>query len=624
MNIPLEDESDEEEYIPLKRRRVLAARSAAATAAECGAASLHRAAQLVARQTPLKASNDSHDQDAFEDEKLDDGKEKKRTLLDEVAELKARFTEEKTVAERLEEEEKQVLKQLDNQPALKTVGELAKNVKYTEPLKTSWRPPRWLEEAGEKHHRDVRELHKILVEGEKVPPPCVTFKEMKLPKILYEHLKRKGIKKPTPIQMQGLPAALSGRDMIGIAFTGSGKTLVFSLPMISLAWEMEAKMPFTGGEGPSGVVICPSRELARQTFEVVEGFCDAIYDAYGPRLHCFLATGGVPIDVNKLRRGVHIVVATPGRLLDMLRRRRLNFDSCTYLCLDEADRLIDLGFEEDVRAILDFFKAQRQTLMFSATMPAKIQSFAASALVKPVVVNVGRAGAASLDIIQSVEFVRQDAKIVQLLETINKTPPPVMIFCENKKDVDEIQVYLLMKGILAVSIHGSKDQEERDKAMKQFKAGKKDVLVATDVAAKGIDFPNIRHVINFDMPKEIENYVHRIGRTGRSGRTGHATTYICHTDNPTVLADLKQLLIEAKQEIPSALAEIRLVDQDAMVRMDVGGVKGCAYCGGLGHRINACPKLEAERLKVATGTGGGTKDRVMADPGGTRGYGGDW
>ena len=263
--------------------------------------------------------------------------------------------------------------------------------------------------------------------------------------------------------------------------------------------------------------------------------------------------------------------------------------------MDEADRLVDLGFEDDIREVFDHFKAQRQTLLFSATMPAKIQNFAKSALVKPVTVNVGRAGAANLDVIQEVEYVKQEAKIVYLLECLQKTPPPVLIFCENKADVDDIHEYLLLKGVEAVAIHGGKDQEEREYAISSFKAGKKDVLVATDVASKGLDFPDIQHVINYDMPPEIENYVHRIGRTGRCGKTGIATTFINKNQTETTLLDLKHLLQEAKQRIPPVLAELNDPMEDVDAITNASGVKGCAYCGGLGHRIKDCPKLEQQK-----------------------------
>merc|ERR1712139_513223 len=205
---------------------------------------------------------------------------------------------------------------------------------------------------------------------------------------------------------------------------------------------------------------------------------------------------------------------------------------------------------------LDHFRGQRQTLLFSATMPKKIQDFAKSALVDPVVVNVGRAGAANLDVVQEVEYVKQEHKLVYLLQCLQKTPPPVLIFCENKSDVDDVHEYLLLKGCEVVAIHGGLDQEERHEAISGFKEGTKDVLIDTDVASKGLDFPAIQHVINFDMPKEIENYVHRIGRTGRCGRTGVATTFVNKNQDETILLDLKALLIEAGQNVPPFLSSL--------------------------------------------------------------------
>jgi superfamily II DNA/RNA helicase len=197
--------------------------------------------------------------------------------------------------------------------------------------------------------------------------------------------------------------------------------------------------------------------------------------------------------VNAIRQtGVHAIVATPGRLRDILKKRFMTLDICRYICLDEADRMLDLGFDEEVGEIMNFFPHQRQTLLFSATFPQKFQDFARSTLVKPVVVNVGRAGAANLDVIQEVEYVKQEAKIVYLLHCLQKTAPPAIIFCERKGDVDDIHEYLLLKGVEAVSIHGGKDQEERNEAIALYKAGEKDVLVATDIAAKGLDFADIQ------------------------------------------------------------------------------------------------------------------------------------
>ncbi len=218
--------------------------------------------------------------------------------------------------------------------------------------------------------------------------------------------------------------------------------------------------------------------------------------------------------------------------------------------------MIDMGFEDDVRNIMGFFKQQRQTLLFSATMPKKIQDFAEQSLIRPVIINVGRAGAASLDIIQEVEYVKQEAKMVYLLECLQKTAPPVIVFSDNKNEVDDIQEYLLLKGVEAVAIHGSKTQDEREYAIRAFKSGQKDVMVASGVASKGLDFNEIQHVINYTMPKEIEDYVHQIGRTGRSGKTGIATTFVNANTQEQTLLDLKYLLMEAKQRIPPFLAAI--------------------------------------------------------------------
>ncbi len=266
--------------------------------------------------------------------------------------------------------------------------------------------------------------------------------------------------------------------------------------------------------------------------------------------------------------------------------------------------MIDMGFEDDVREILSYFKSQRQTMLFSATMPEKIRSFANKSLIDPVIVNVGRAGAANLDVIQEVEYVKPENKMTHLLECLQKTAPPVMVFCENKADVDNVHEYLLLKGVDACAVHGSLDQEVRCQAIDAFQGGEKDVLCATDVASKGLDFANIQHVITYDMPGEIENYVHRIGRTGRCGKTGVATTFLNHQEcSESSMLDLKHLLKEAKQRVPPilmALDDPQDMEEELAV---ISGVRGCAYCGGLGHRVTMCPKLIAQDTKRSQAAG---------------------
>ncbi|KAI9617615.1 hypothetical protein H4Q26_012915 [Puccinia striiformis f. sp. tritici PST-130] len=343
--------------------------------------------------------------------------------------------------------------------------ELAKGVEYTESMTTSWIPPSYIRKRTPQDNFKLRERLGILVEGDDCPPPIEHFQDMRLPSPVLKYLKEKKIKLPTPIQLQGLPVALSGRDMIGIAFTGSGKTLASLYLCLLLALEAEMKLPFIQGEGPVGIIVCPSRELARQTYEGL------------------LAMPSHQSHV--MSKGFHMVVATPGRLQDMLEKRKFSLDNCTYLCLDEADRM---------------------TLLFSATMPKTIRDFAENSLVRPIVVNVGRAGAANLDVIQEVEYVKQEAKMV--------------IF----SNVDDIQEYLLLKGVEAVAIHGSKTQEEREYAIKSFKSGKKDVMVASGVASKGLDFAEIQHVINLRCQGRLRT--------------------MC------IRSVVRYLLLEAKQRIP--------------------------------------------------------------------------
>ena len=539
-----------------------------------------------------------------------------------------------TPAERQWREEQEILRNIEKQRMeLKSAKELANDIHYarTDAVDYNWTPPKWWEKAmsdRDELESTRKRLH-IIAEGTDVVPPCETFQKMKLPGWLTEHLESRGIVRPTPIQMQGIPVAFSGRDMIGVAFTGSGKTLAFTIPSLFTALVEDYRLPVGPSEGPVALIICPSRELARQTYQVLNGFVEAFHACQDPnkrcetggdrerevcqsiRLQTMLCIGGVDIreQADALRaHGVHIIVATPGRLKDHLSKRRLTLDACRYICLDEADRMIDMGFEEDVREILSYFKSQRQTLLFSATMPEKIRSFANKSLVDPVIVNVGRAGAANLDVIQEVEYVKSDGKMVHILQCLQKTAPPVMVFCENKGDVDAVHEYLLLKGVDACAVHGGLDQEVREKSIDSFKNETKDVLVATDVASKGLDFANIQHVINYDMPGEIENYVHRIGRTGRCGKTGVATTFVNHQDcSESSLLDLKHLLKEAKQRIPpilNALDDPQEMEEELAL---ISGIRGCAYCGGLGHRVTDCPKLinqDKEISRRAAGPGG--------------------
>ncbi|KAH9977229.1 DEAD-box protein abstrakt [Lactifluus volemus] len=588
----LDDEGDYEPYIPVAQRRQARLARLSAWGSSAGPDRVEEARRV----------QEEREDEEQEEERRRERVRRGRALLVEAQEVHSKKASEdakKTEAEKAEEADAQILAAIASRKKLASDMELAKGIEYTEALRTSWVPPRYIRARAEDAHRKIREKYHIIVDGEDVPPPIDSFEDMKIPQPLLKFLKSKRITSPTPIQLQGMPVAFSGRDMIGIAFTGSGKTLAFCLPLIMLALEDECKLPFVRGEGPVGIILCPSRELASQTYENVLQWTEALSNSGDyPRLNTLLCMGGISMGEQShvLSKGIHIVVATPGRLIDMLEKKKLNFDSCKFFCMDEADRMVDLGFEDDVRNIMSFFKGQRQTLLFSATMPRKIQDFAQQSLIRPVLVNVGRAGAANLDVLQVVEYVKQEAKMVYLLECLQKTAPPVIIFSDNKNEVDDIQEYLLLKGVEAVAIHGSKTQEERQYAIKSFKSAAKDVMVASGVASKGLDFNDIQHVIIFSMPKEIEDYVHQIGRTGRSGKTGIATTFVNMNTPEQTLLDLKYLLMEAGQKVPPFLQTI----EDPRAAQG-GSLKGCPVCGGLGHGISNCPKLEdTQRRQMAS------------------------
>ena len=604
-----EADGDKEGETSLDRSTMAKSRKALAAVGTTGTANITNGNG----NTDSEGEGEEQTQDRREEEDPD---ATAQTLLEQAARLKQTLT----VAERQnlakKEEETRILKEASKVQtnALQAASELAHGVVYAESLPTSWTCPPHILNQGEEGWNKIRKNWHILVEGFDPPPPMKSFEDMKFPSPILEFLKEKNIKRPTPIQMQGLPVSLAGRDMVGIAFTGSGKTMTFSLPLIMAALEEEVRMPLVGGEGPVGIILAPSRELVRQTYELVNNLCEVLAKAGYPQIRSQLVIGGENAreQLQPFRDGgVHCVVATPGRLRDFLKKKNITLDICRYICLDEADRMLDLGFDEEVGEIMNHFKHQRQTLLFSATFPKKFQDFAKQTLIKPVVVNVGRAGAANLDVIQEVEYVKQEAKIVYLLECLQKTSPPVIIFCERKGDVDDIHEYLLLKGVEAVSIHGGKDQAERNEAIQCFKDGKKDVLIATDIAAKGLDFSDIKQVINFDMPDEIENYVHRIGRTGRCGKTGVATTFINKSCEETTLLDLKHLLKEANQRIPPVL----MIMEDPFENVEQGdGTQGCSFCGGLGHSIVDCPKIDKDARRVAP------KDALASGDG----YGGDW
>ena len=375
--------------------------------------------------------------------------------------------------------------------------------------------------------------------------------------------------------------------MIGIAFTGSGKTLAFCLPLIMLALEDESKLPFVRGEGPVGVILCPSRELASQTYENVLQWTEALSNSGNyPRLNTLLCMGGISMgdQSHVLSKGIHIVVATPGRLIDMLEKRKLNFDSCKYFCMDEADRMVDLGFEDDVRNIMSFFKVMNSALLSTAILICPYSAKDKRCFSPPQCLGrfkISRSNLSSVLFLSTlVGRVLPTSTSCRLSNMSNRRPRWSICLnaCKRLPLQSSFSATTRTRLTIYRSIYFSKElrllpsmgqrvclfrgfaiqlliivsaQEERQYAIKSFKSGAKDVMVASGIASKGLDFNDIQHVIIFSMPKEIEDYVHQIGRTGRSGKTGIATTFVNMNTPEQTLLDLKYLLMEAGQKCVS-------------------------------------------------------------------------
>ncbi|XP_018326302.1 ATP-dependent RNA helicase dbp2 isoform X2 [Agrilus planipennis] len=400
---------------------------------------------------------------------------------------------------------------------------------------------------------DWRKNKEISLKGRSIPNPVFTFEEAGFPDYVMTEIKKIGFKTPTPIQSQGWPIALSGRDMVGIASTGSGKTLSYVLPAIV---HINNQSRLARGDGPIVLILAPTRELAQQIQQVATEF------GQSSRIRNTCVFGGAPKgpQANDLIDGVEIVIATPGRLIDFLETHRTNLRRCTYLVLDEADRMLDMGFEPQIRKIIEQIRPDRQTLMWSATWPKEVQSLAAEFLKDYVQINVGSLQLSAnhniLQIIDVCQEYEKEAKLSTLLKEImaekeNKT----IIFIETKRKVDEITRKMKRDGWPAVCIHGDKSQQERDWVLQDFRSGKAPILVATDVAARGLDVEDVKFVINFDYPSNSEDYVHRIGRTGRSQRTGTAYTFFTPI-NANKASDLLEVLKEAKQVINPKLQEM--------------------------------------------------------------------
>ena len=349
------------------------------------------------------------------------------------------------------------------------------------------------------------------------------FEMMGLPEKLVDRLKELGITEPTPIQSHAIPIALDGGDVMGLAQTGSGKTAAFGLPLVA---QMLAINSMPAPKSARGLVLAPTRELAKQISDTLTQLVQKT------PLKVALVVGGASINmqIKRLQRGTDLLVATPGRLIDLLDRRALSLADTSFLVLDEADQMLDLGFIHALRRIASVLPAQRQTMLFSATMPKQMNELAQSYLNNPKRVEVNPPGEAVDRIVQSVHFVAKSEKTSLLIELLDKHRDELaLVFGRTKHGSEKLMKLLSAKGFVAGSIHGNKSQGQRDRAIAAFKAGEIKVLVATDVAARGLDIPAVRHVYNYDLPNVPENYVHRIGRTARAGADGAAIAF-CSPD----------------------------------------------------------------------------------------------
>lgn len=393
----------------------------------------------------------------------------------------------------------------------------------------------------------------ITLKGRNIPRPSMEFEQGGLPEYILEEANKQGFSKPTAIQAQGMPIALSGRDMVGIAQTGSGKTLAYIAPaLVHITHQDQLRR----GDGPIALVLAPTRELAQQIQQVATDF--------GQRINAnnTCVFGGAPKgpQIRDLERGAEIVIATPGRLIDFLERGITNLRRCTYLVLDEADRMLDMGFEPQIRKIMGQIRPNRQVLMWSATWPKEVRNLAEEFLNDYIQINIGSLNLSAnhniLQIVDVCEDYEKDQKLMKLLTEISaENETKTIIFVETKRRVDDITRNINRNGWRAVSIHGDKSQQERDYVLNAFRNGRQGILVATDVAARGLDVEDVKFVINYDYPSNSEDYVHRIGRTGRSNNTGTAYTLFTNS-NANKAGDLINVLREANQVINPKLADM--------------------------------------------------------------------
>ncbi|KAK2626902.1 hypothetical protein QTJ16_004077 [Diplocarpon rosae] len=454
--------------------------------------------------------------------------------------------------------------------------------------KNFYSEPAELADMTEAELADLRlELDGIKVVGKDVPKPVQKWSQCGLNVQSLEVIRKLGYERPTAIQMQAVPAIMSGRDVIGVAKTGSGKTIAFLLPMFR---HIRDQRPLEGSDGPIGLIVTPTRELATQIHKECKPFLKAM------SLRAVCAYGGAPIkdQIADLKRGAEIIVCTPGRLIDLLAAnsgRVTNLRRVTYVVLDEADRMFDMGFEPQVMKIFANIRPDRQTILFSATMPRIMDALAKKTLQSPIEITVGGRSVVAPEITQMVEVREEKEKFHRLLELLGELynddeDARTLIFVDRQEKADDLLKDLMRKGYPCMSIHGGKDQIDRDSTIDDFKAGIVPIMIATSVAARGLDVKQLKLVVNFDAPNHLEDYVHRAGRTGRAGAKGTAVTFITE-DQEQYSVGIAKALEQSGQPVPDRLNEMRKSFRD---KVKTGKSKDSSGFGGKGLE-----RLDAER-----------------------------
>lgn len=434
-------------------------------------------------------------------------------------------------------------------------------------MKTNFKQSSLTASRPDKEISDYYKSVGISVDGIDPPKPFLTFEECLSFGPANATLKAKKFVKPTSIQSVSWPVSLSGRDLVGNVKTGSGKTLAFLLPALL---HINSQPPTRRGDGPTALVLAPTRELAEQTSVLAREFGPN----FGVRNALICGGQNKMLQIDHINRCPHLYVATPGRLIDFMHMGLISFRRMTYLVIDEADRMLDMGFEDQIRNIIQQIRPDRQTSMWSATWPRDVKRLSEDFMKNPIVISEqGQEIALNFDIKHAVKVLHQDQKLATLLEILPAEPigptHKVMIFCNTKLACEVINSNLRSSQIDCEILHGDKVYRERQSAYHRFESDKAHIIVATDVASRGLDLKGVNLVINYDMPRDIEDYVHRVGRTGRAGKQGKSFTFLTEADHD-VLQDLMDLLQRSKQEVPKDLLELHF----RLNRKPVGGRYG--------------------------------------------------